>query len=113
MKEARGVSAITLIKTARSQMLSAREHEAKGDLRTALGNYIKAALLTKLTMDSQEYAQENRGKAGGVIRKELNDFLEVRPRLTVLDHSGPRMLICHVRPTDATLVPELLQWKRN
>lgn len=77
MKEARGVSAITLIKSARSQIHSAREHEAKGDLRTALGNYIKAALLTKMTMDSQEYAQENRAKGGGVIRKELNDLLEV------------------------------------
>ncbi|KAF8972765.1 hypothetical protein BDZ97DRAFT_1649812 [Flammula alnicola] len=74
-KEARGVSAITLIKTARTQILSAKEHEAKGDLRSAFGSYIKAATLAKMTMDSPEYVQESKGK-GGVIRKELNDFLE-------------------------------------
>lgn len=76
-KEARGVSAITLIKTARSQLLFAKEYEAKGDLRAALGSYIKAATLTKMAMDSSEYAQESKGK-GGVIRKELNDLLSVR-----------------------------------
>ena len=81
-KEARGASAITLIKTARTQILSAKEHEAKGDLRSALGTYIKAATLAKMTMDSPEYVQESRGKgAGGVIRKELNDFLEVHLKI--------------------------------
>ncbi|KDR80822.1 hypothetical protein GALMADRAFT_222419 [Galerina marginata CBS 339.88] len=74
-KEARGVSAITLIKTARTQILSAKEYEAKGDLRSAFGSYIKAATLAKMTMDSPEYVQESKGK-GGVVRKELNDFLE-------------------------------------
>ena len=95
MKEARGVSAITLIKTARSQILSAREHEVKGDLRTALGNYIKAATLTKMAMDSPEYSQENRVKAGGVIRKELNDFLEVCS-LSLLTHFTPAPSRAHV-----------------
>ncbi|KAF9560109.1 cysteine proteinase [Agrocybe pediades] len=73
-KEARGVSAITLIKTARSQILSAKEQEAKGDLKSAYGSYIKAATLAKMTMDSPEYQQESKGK-GGVVRKELNEFL--------------------------------------
>ena len=77
-KEARGVSAVTLIKSARTQIISAREYEAKGDLKGALGTYIKAATLTKMAMDSPEYMQETRGKgAGGVIRKELNELLEV------------------------------------
>ena len=75
-KEARGVSAITLIKTARTQILAAKEHEARGDLRTAFGSYIKAATLAKMTMDSPEYLMEAKGK-GGVVRRELNDFLEV------------------------------------
>jgi ubiquitin carboxyl-terminal hydrolase 8 len=75
-KEARGVSAITLIKTARTQILSAKDHEVKGDLRGAFASYIKAATLAKMTMDSPEYLLEAKGK-GGVIRKELNDFLEV------------------------------------
>jgi len=76
IKEAKGINAVTLIRTARTQVLTARDYEAKGDLRSALATYIKAATLTKMAMDSQEYSQESRGK-GGVIRKELNDFLEV------------------------------------
>ena len=75
-KEAKGIPAISLIRTARTQILMARDYEAKGDLRNALATYIKAATLTKMAMDSQEYLQENRGK-GGIIRKELHDFLEV------------------------------------
>jgi len=76
IKEAKGINAISLIRTARTQVLTARDYEAKGDLRSAMATYIKAATLTKMAMDSQEYSQENRGK-GGVIRKELHDFLEV------------------------------------
>lgn len=76
-KEARGVSAISLIKTARTQILSAKEQEARGDLKSAFASYLKAATLAKMTMDSPEYVQESKGK-GGVIRKELNDFLAVR-----------------------------------
>jgi ubiquitin carboxyl-terminal hydrolase 8 len=76
-KEARGVSAIALIKSARDQILVAKGHEANGDLRSAFGSYIRAATLAKMTMDSPEYLQEAKGK-GGVIRKEMNDFLEVR-----------------------------------
>jgi len=75
-REARGASAITLIKTARAQILSAKEHEANGDLRSALASFIKAATLAKMAMDSTEYVQETRSK-GGVLRNELNDFLEV------------------------------------
>ena len=75
-REARGASAITLIKIARAQTLSAREHEAKGDLRNALASFIKAATLAKMAMDSTEFAQETRSK-GGVLRNELTDFVEV------------------------------------
>jgi hypothetical protein len=71
-REARGASAITLIKIARAQTLSAREHEAKGDLRNALASFIKAATLAKMAMDSTEFAQK-----GGVLRNELTDFVEV------------------------------------
>ncbi|KAF8159371.1 hypothetical protein B0H34DRAFT_655402 [Crassisporium funariophilum] len=74
-KEARGASAITLIRTARAQILNAKDHEANGDLRSAFASYIKAATLAKMTMDSVEYVQESKGK-GGVLRKELTDFLE-------------------------------------
>ena len=47
-KEAQSASAITLIKLARAQTLSAREHEAKGDLRNALASFIKAETLVKM-----------------------------------------------------------------
>ena len=79
-REARGASAITLIKTARAQTLSAKEHEAKGDLRSALASFIKAATLAKMAMDSNEFAQETRTK-GGVLRNELTDFVEVSPSI--------------------------------
>jgi ubiquitin carboxyl-terminal hydrolase 8 len=75
-KEARGASAIALIRAAGNQIHAAKDHEANGDLKSALGSYIKAATLAKLTMDSPEYLQESKGK-GGVIRKEFNEFLEV------------------------------------
>jgi len=88
-KEARGVSAISLIKAARSQIIFAREYEAKGDLKAAFGTYIKAATLTKKAMDSPEYVQETRGKgAGGVIRKELNDLLVVSFSISLFFNVG-------------------------
>lgn len=80
-KEARGASAISLIKTARAQILSAKDYEANGDLRSALSSFIKAATLAKMAMDSTEYVQEQRTK-GGVLRNELTDFLEVSLSIT-------------------------------
>ena len=91
-REARGASAITLIKTARAQILSAKEHEAKGDLRSALASFIKAATLAKMAMDSTEYVQEARSK-GGVLRNELTDFLEVSLSIIQLDaHQSDKVL---------------------
>ena len=75
-REARGFSALTLIKSARLQLATARDSEVKGDLRTAFSSYIKAATLAKMAMDSDDYALESKGK-GGAIRQELNDFLNV------------------------------------
>ncbi|KAH9479240.1 Ubiquitin carboxyl-terminal hydrolase 4 [Psilocybe cubensis] len=73
-KEARGFSAVTLIRSSRTQVLLAKDYEAKGDLRAALGSYIKAATLAKMAMDSPEYIQESKGK-NSTIRRELNDLL--------------------------------------
>ena len=92
-KEAQSASAITLIKLARAQTLSVREHEAKGDLRNALASFIKAETLVKMVMDSVEFTQETRSK-GGVLWNELTDFVEVgehqsesiyRPILFIID----------------------------
>ena len=91
-REARGVSAITLIKTARAQILSAKEHEAKGDLRNALASLIKAETLSKMAMDSVEFAQDTSTK-GGVLRKEVTDFVEVSPFTIQLDaHQSDKVL---------------------
>jgi ubiquitin carboxyl-terminal hydrolase 8 len=76
-KEARGFAAVTLIRTARAQMLAAKEQEGKGNLRAAFASYIKAATLTKMALDSPEYVQEAKDK-GTLIRMELDDFLKVR-----------------------------------
>ena len=75
-KDARGFSAISLIKTARSQFILAKSHESKSELKSALSAYIKAASLAAMAMESSEYHSE-KGK-NGVVRKELSEFMEVR-----------------------------------
>lgn len=75
-KDARGISAMSLIKTARSQLILAKSHESKSELKSALSAYIKAASLAAMTMESSEYHSE-KGK-NGVVRKELSEFMEVR-----------------------------------
>lgn len=75
LKETRGASALSLIRTARTQLQLAKDLENKGDLKGALNAYIKAASLAKLTMDSTEFTTPAERK--GALRKELQDFLEV------------------------------------
>ena len=107
-REAKGASAITLIKTARAQIFSAKEHEANGDLGGALASFIKAATLAKMTMDSTEYVQEAKSK-GGVLRKELHDFLEVSLSSKLMFIS----LIKLFSMTAAISMRVLLLWKKN
>jgi ubiquitin carboxyl-terminal hydrolase 8 len=73
-REGRGASVMTLIRTARTQLLNAKEQEAKGDLKTALSSYIKTAGLMKMAIESHEFKQDTKG----VIRKEWEGFLQVR-----------------------------------
>ncbi|KAK2464014.1 hypothetical protein APHAL10511_003958 [Amanita phalloides] len=73
-KDARGVSALSLIKTARTLLIAAKDHEKRSDLRSALSAYIKAASLATMTIESSEYTLE-RGK-NGVVRKEMQEFIE-------------------------------------
>lgn len=69
-KEGRGVSAMTLIKTARSQVHGAKEYEAKGELKHALASFIRTASLMKMAMDSPEFTQE-------AVRSEWNSLVGV------------------------------------
>ncbi|EPQ56117.1 hypothetical protein GLOTRDRAFT_137950 [Gloeophyllum trabeum ATCC 11539] len=72
-KVSRGVTAISLIKAARTQVAAARVHEGAGDLRAALSAYTKAASLAQMFMESAEFQQEAHGRKG-VLFKELMDF---------------------------------------
>lgn len=74
-KIARGASAISLIKTARSQILSARTSELSGDLKAALSAYINAGTFVRMFMDSNEYLSETKG-AKGVLAKEFSGFMQ-------------------------------------
>lgn len=73
-KEANRASAVSLIHIAQNQVLAAKEKETTGDLRGAFENYIKAATLLKMAMDSTDLKQD-KTKAGP--RKEFQDFLNV------------------------------------
>jgi hypothetical protein len=74
--DARGLPALTLIRTARTQILSAQEQEGKGDLALAYASYIKAATLVKLTIESPEHVQSTKDLSTA-IRMELAEFLNV------------------------------------
>jgi len=76
-KEARGASAMSLIKAARTQFLRAKEYEMNGDLKSALGTFTKAASLAKMAMDSTEFVAEAASGKTGLLRKEFTDFWEV------------------------------------
>ena len=79
-KEGRGVSVMSLIKTARSQLLNAKEQESQGNLKAALSSYIMAAGLMKMAVEANEFKQDSKG----VIRKEWESFLKVRRPLLSL-----------------------------
>lgn len=76
-KEAKGASSLSLLRSARTQLLGARDLEDKGDIQAALSQYTKVATLAKMVMDSAEFAAESRSGRGGVLRQQLTDFLEV------------------------------------
>ncbi|KAJ7580153.1 ubiquitin carboxyl-terminal hydrolase 4 [Mycena floridula] len=86
-KEARGASALTLIRTARSQVASGKDYETQGDLKGALGAFAKAASLAQMAMNTSEFQAEAKGKVG-VLRKEFSDFIDgadLTGRITALE----------------------------
>lgn len=76
-KAAKGVSAMTLIKSARSQLQQARIYENQGDLKTAFGPLLRAGILTHMFMNSAEFMAENKHGRHGVLYKEFIDFQKV------------------------------------
>ncbi|KIJ65500.1 hypothetical protein HYDPIDRAFT_27500 [Hydnomerulius pinastri MD-312] len=71
---ARGVSAISLIKSARNQSQLARVHENDGDLKGALGALLKAGSLAHMVMNSSEFIAESKAGKHGVLYREFVDF---------------------------------------
>ena len=75
-KEAHGASAMTLLRTAQSQVAQGKDCERHGDLKGALSAFTKAAGLARMTITSAEFMAETRSK-GGVLKREFTEFYEV------------------------------------
>ncbi|TRM57899.1 hypothetical protein BD626DRAFT_513251 [Schizophyllum amplum] len=74
-KETRGASGISLLRSARTQTVKGKEHEAKGELKEALSAYAKAAALAFRTLDHKDLLEEKKDK-GGVFMKEVKQYIE-------------------------------------
>ncbi|ESK87571.1 ubiquitin-specific protease [Moniliophthora roreri MCA 2997] len=74
-KEAKGASAMALLKTVRNQYLMAKELEMQGELEDALSALTKTASLANMIFGTAEFESEKAGK-GGVLRREFISFLE-------------------------------------
>ncbi|KAG5653604.1 hypothetical protein H0H81_011976 [Sphagnurus paluster] len=70
-KRTRGISPMTLIKSAKTQYMQGREKQQKGELRVAYASYMTAASLVKLAMESPENSK------GSVLSKEIRDFWDI------------------------------------
>jgi ubiquitin carboxyl-terminal hydrolase 8 len=73
----RGVSALSLISSAKFQTSLAQAREGAGDLKGALSALTKAAGLIQSFMDSAEFKAENVPGKRGVLWEEISDFQEV------------------------------------
>lgn len=76
-KAARGASAISILKIARSQSLAGQEYELSGNLQGALNAYIISMTLAQMVMETVEYKMETQPGKKGVLFKEVLDFSQV------------------------------------
>lgn len=74
-KASRNTSALSLIRSAKQQCIIAIKAKKAQDPREALSAYMKAGVLTRLFMNSEEFKRE--AKAKGVLYKEFVDFSQV------------------------------------
>jgi ubiquitin carboxyl-terminal hydrolase 8 len=84
----RGVSALSLIRSAKGQISLAQSREGAGDLKGALSHFTKAASLTQVFMDSAEFKAENLPGKRGVLWREFSDFHQVWHPLDPLSPSS-------------------------
>ncbi|KIK79747.1 hypothetical protein PAXRUDRAFT_266669 [Paxillus rubicundulus Ve08.2h10] len=86
-KFARGVSAMSLLGSARSQVQLAQIHENQGDLKGALSALLKAGILAHTVMNGAEYSAEQKPGKHGVLYRECSDFKKVRHYLLMVVRS--------------------------
>jgi ubiquitin carboxyl-terminal hydrolase 8 len=70
----RGVSALSLIRSAKGQNSLAQAREGAGDLKAALSALTKAAALIQVFLDSAEFKAQNVPGKQGLLWKEFSDF---------------------------------------
>lgn len=102
-RHAKGISAISLLRTARSQLQMAQSHENKGDLKSALSALLKAGSLAAMVMNSSEFMNESKFGKHGVLYREFVNFQktdgndlkqrveDIESRLTDLERSTSTM----------------------
>ncbi|EJC99956.1 cysteine proteinase [Fomitiporia mediterranea MF3/22] len=73
VKEIRGASAISLLRTAGDRAAAGAAYEAVGDLRAAYRALFSSAQITQVIMDHPEFKQEANGKKG-VVWNEWSEF---------------------------------------
>lgn len=76
-KHTTGVSPISLLKSARTQLQLAQANEKEGNLKSALSALCKAGGLAALVMKSSEYVTENQPGRHGLLYKEFVNFQKV------------------------------------
>ena len=74
---AKGISPLSLIRSARSQSQRGRIYENEGDLKAALGAFLRAGILTHMFINSAEVIAETKPGRHGVLYKEFIDFEKV------------------------------------
>ncbi|KAH7914581.1 hypothetical protein BJ138DRAFT_1123351 [Hygrophoropsis aurantiaca] len=70
----KGVSAITLLNSARTQSQTAQVCENSGDLKGALSAFTRAGSFAQMFMDSAEFIAERQPGKRGVLHKEFVEF---------------------------------------
>ena len=76
-KAAKGMSPISLIKTARTQSQQARIFENQGDLKAAFDPLLRASILTHMFMNNEEFLAESKPGRHGLLYKQFIDFQKV------------------------------------
>ncbi|KAA1470161.1 cysteine proteinase [Dentipellis sp. KUC8613] len=70
----KGVSAVSLIRSAKGQITLAHSCESAGDLKGALSAFTRAASLTQIFMDSAEFKAESSPGKKGILWREFTEF---------------------------------------